>query len=161
MLPVAQIECSLFLKVYSLYIASHRRTCENLVTVPRDGFRERVTLAHLSFWGPTPVPSPRGGFGGLCPPKQSSKPTQLKRETLWSVEFLSIFTMSSLPQKHKAPPQNRKAPPIVNFLATVLPHAGVTYLSVCPKRVTTYPSCVQCLLKNLYFVVPTLVLRLR
>jgi len=26
--------CSLFLKVYILYIASHRRTCENLVAVP-------------------------------------------------------------------------------------------------------------------------------
>jgi len=34
MLPVAQMTCSLFLKVYILYIASHRRTCENLVAVP-------------------------------------------------------------------------------------------------------------------------------
>ena len=34
MLPVAQMTCSLFLKVYILYIANHRRTCENFVTVP-------------------------------------------------------------------------------------------------------------------------------
>jgi len=34
MLPLAQMSCSLFLKVFILYIASHRRTCENVVTVP-------------------------------------------------------------------------------------------------------------------------------
>jgi len=28
------------------------------------------------------VPSPRGGFGGLSPPKQSSKSPKLKREAL-------------------------------------------------------------------------------
>jgi len=32
MLPAAQMTCSLFLKVYNFYIASQRRTCENLVT---------------------------------------------------------------------------------------------------------------------------------
>ena len=31
---MAQITCSVFLKVYILYIASHRRTCENLLAVP-------------------------------------------------------------------------------------------------------------------------------
>ena len=33
MLPVAQVTCSLFLNIYNLYIASHRGTGENLVTV--------------------------------------------------------------------------------------------------------------------------------
>jgi len=161
MLPVAQMTCSLFLKVYILYIASHRRTCENLVTVPRDGCRERVTLGHLRFWGPTPAPSPRGGFGGLCTPKQSSKPPNwnVKHYNQWS--FCQFLQCQAPPAKTQSPPAEPVSPPIVNFVATVLPHAGVTYLSVCPKRVKTCPSCVQCHLKNLYFVVPTLVLRLR
>ena len=30
----------------------------------------------------TPFPSPWGAFGGLSPPKQTSKPPKLKRETL-------------------------------------------------------------------------------
>jgi len=40
------------------------------------------------------------------------------------------------------------------------PNAGATYLAVCLKSVKECPSYVLCPLKNLYFVVPGLVLQL-
>ena len=48
---------------------------------------------------------------GLDPPKRNPKPPKLKHYK--SVEFLSIFRMSS-------PPAQTQSPPIENFLATVL-----------------------------------------
>jgi len=38
-----------------------------------------------------PVPSPRGGFGGLNPPKQNSKSPKLKRETQYISGVLVNF----------------------------------------------------------------------
>ena len=60
------------------------------------------------------VPSPRRGFGGVSPPQ-----TKLQASPNWnmkhykSVEFCQFLECP-------APPQKRKAPPIENFLATVL-----------------------------------------
>jgi len=68
------------------------------------------------------VPSPRGGFGGLSLPKQSSKhPPKLKHKNYESVEFLSIFRMS----RH---PAQTQSPPIENFLATVLDKFHETFM---------------------------------
>ena len=52
------------------------------------------------------VPSPRGDFGGLSPPNKAPSPPNWNMKRYKSVEFLSIFRVSS--------------PPIENFLATVL-----------------------------------------
>ena len=64
---------------------------------------------------PHPVPSPRGSFGGLSPPKQSSKPLQIEIwNTIHQWNFCQ-FLMSSLPPLHK-----RKVPPIDDFLSSPL-----------------------------------------
>jgi len=39
-------------------------------------------VASCNFFESTAVPSPRGSFGGLSPPKQSFNPPKLKYETL-------------------------------------------------------------------------------
>jgi len=50
------------------------------------------------------VPSPRRGFGGLSPPKQSYEPPNWNVEHYSiSVELLSIFRISSPSHKRKAP----------------------------------------------------------
>jgi len=53
--------------------------------------------------------------------QQRSQHKNLGRAIILSVEFLSIFRMSSPPAETKVPPQNHAAPLIENFLAMVLP----------------------------------------
>ena len=60
-----------------------------------------TTLVHSLL---SPVAT--GGVGalvGLAPPEQSSKPPNWNMKHYKSVEFLSIFRMSSSPNKRKAP----------------------------------------------------------
>jgi len=65
-------------------------------------------------------PVATGGFGGLSPPKKSSKTPKLKRETLQRSGFLVNFKMAS-------PPAELQSTPIENFLATVLARVGYVY----------------------------------
>ena len=61
---------------------------------------------------PKPEPSvvSRGSFGGLSPPNKSPSPPKWNMKHYKSVEFLSIFSMSSHPAQMQSPPQKRKAP---------------------------------------------------
>ena len=83
--------------------------------------------AHLSkYWRGTwpekvlitpvlnPVPSPRRIFRVRSPPNKAPSPPNWNMKHYKSVEFLSIFRMSSHPAQ-------TQSPPIENFLATVLP----------------------------------------
>jgi len=56
------------------------------------------------------VPSPRVIFGGLSPPNKAPSPPNWNREQYKSVEFLSIFRMSSHPAQMQSHLQKRKAP---------------------------------------------------
>jgi len=58
-------------------------------------------------------PSPRGGFGGLSTPKQSTEPPKLKHDTLYISGVFINFSISS-------PFAQTQSPPIEDFLATVL-----------------------------------------
>jgi len=55
-----------------------------------------------------------GGFGGLSPPLQGSKPPPLKSETLWISEIFVKFECQA-PRLYE-----RKSPPFNNLPATVL-----------------------------------------
>ena len=56
----------------------------NIQTMRATGKKHQERLDHFSLMSieSEPVPSPRGVFWGLSPPKQSSKPPKLKHETL-------------------------------------------------------------------------------
>jgi len=63
-----------------------------------------------------PVPSPRGGFGGLIPPKQSSKRPQIETwNTKWLVECLSNLNVKPPLHERKASPHKHKAPLLTTF----------------------------------------------
>jgi len=51
-----------------------------------------------------PVPSPRGSIGGLSLPNKAPSPQNWNRKHYKSVEFLSIFRMSSHPAQTQSPP---------------------------------------------------------
>ena len=73
-------------------------------------------MARDSFITPglNPVPSPRGSFGGLSSLNNAPSPRNWNVKHYKSVEFLSIFRMSSHPAQ-------TQSPSIENFVPTVLP----------------------------------------
>ena len=48
-----------------------------------------------------PVPSPQGGFGGLSPPKQSTKPPKLKYENYNLMEFCQFVQCQGINRETK------------------------------------------------------------
>ena len=75
---------------------------------------------YLFYQDADTVSSPRGGFWGLSPLKQSSKTPKIKTwNTINQLSFCQFLEWQSSPHKAKAPHRNAK-PPIENFLATVL-----------------------------------------
>ena len=70
-------------------------------------------LSKVHPWQMRSVSTPRGGSSGLIPPNKAPSPPNWNVKHYRSVELLSIFTMSSTPEKTQSRPDE-------NFLATVL-----------------------------------------
>ena len=121
-------------------IRNFRGTCSSIEMLQRYMARENLITPVLNS-----VPSPQGSFGGLSSPNKAPSPPNWNMKHYKSVEFLSIFRISSHPAQTQNPHTNAN-PPIEIFLATVLPQPSATATdckSGVPNRGYSYPQGVR------------------